>query len=210
MAKIVLIRHGYSQGNKDNILAGWSDVDLTNEGVRELRTLKKSVSYPVTDLYFSSDLLRCRHTFDELFGDNFSIHKFLPEFREIYFGEFESYDESQINFKNFFENWLSGKQFRNEETLLSFSERVKNAFISLCFYLRDNGKDSATVVTHSGVIRCLILAFQNKHPSDFFKIDVPNGLGYEFELELDQNDKIIIQSMKPLNLPKDSETGELV
>ncbi|MCI1472422.1 MAG: histidine phosphatase family protein, partial [Pediococcus pentosaceus] len=35
MAKLVLIRHGESTANRDNIYTGWSDVPLTPLGIKQ-------------------------------------------------------------------------------------------------------------------------------------------------------------------------------
>ena len=35
--KLVLIRHGESIWNKKNLFTGWSDVDLTNDGIKEAK-----------------------------------------------------------------------------------------------------------------------------------------------------------------------------
>ena len=37
MKKLVLIRHGESAWNKENRFTGWTDVDLTPQGVEEAR-----------------------------------------------------------------------------------------------------------------------------------------------------------------------------
>ncbi|HPH61393.1 MAG TPA: 2,3-bisphosphoglycerate-dependent phosphoglycerate mutase, partial [Candidatus Syntrophosphaera sp.] len=38
MYKIVLVRHGESLWNKENLFTGWTDVDLSEQGVREAKT----------------------------------------------------------------------------------------------------------------------------------------------------------------------------
>ena len=35
MAKLVLIRHGESTANRDNVYTGWSDVPLTERGIQQ-------------------------------------------------------------------------------------------------------------------------------------------------------------------------------
>jgi 2,3-bisphosphoglycerate-dependent phosphoglycerate mutase len=35
MYKVVLLRHGESIWNKENLFTGWTDVDLSEKGVRE-------------------------------------------------------------------------------------------------------------------------------------------------------------------------------
>ncbi len=37
MSKLVLLRHGESEWNLKNLFTGWTDVDLTEAGVREAR-----------------------------------------------------------------------------------------------------------------------------------------------------------------------------
>ena len=35
MAKLVIVRHGQSQANRDNIFTGWTDVPLTEKGIEQ-------------------------------------------------------------------------------------------------------------------------------------------------------------------------------
>ncbi|EOP65760.1 2,3-bisphosphoglycerate-dependent phosphoglycerate mutase 2 [Bacillus cereus VD118] len=37
MIKLVLIRHGQSEWNVENRFTGWTDIDLSNAGLREAR-----------------------------------------------------------------------------------------------------------------------------------------------------------------------------
>ena len=39
MKKLVLVRHGQSTWNLDNRFTGWVDVDLSERGIEEARTL---------------------------------------------------------------------------------------------------------------------------------------------------------------------------
>ncbi|MEC9375956.1 MAG: 2,3-diphosphoglycerate-dependent phosphoglycerate mutase [Pseudomonadota bacterium] len=41
--KLVLCRHGQSTWNKENLFTGWSDVDLTNQGIKEARQAGKEL-----------------------------------------------------------------------------------------------------------------------------------------------------------------------
>jgi len=66
MYKIVLLRHGESIWNKENRFTGWTDVDLTEKGVKEAReagrTLKENGFE--FDLVFTSVLLRAIRTME--------------------------------------------------------------------------------------------------------------------------------------------------
>lgn len=64
MYKIVLLRHGESTWNKENRFTGWTDVDLTEKGVREARLagqLLRSEGFAF-DLAFTSVLKRANKT----------------------------------------------------------------------------------------------------------------------------------------------------
>jgi 2,3-bisphosphoglycerate-dependent phosphoglycerate mutase len=64
MYKLVLIRHGESQWNKENRFTGWTDVDLSEKGVQEAKTaaeVLKAEGYTF-DIAFASVLTRALKT----------------------------------------------------------------------------------------------------------------------------------------------------
>ena len=66
MHKLILLRHGESQWNLENRFTGWTDVDLSKEGVKEAISsgkILKASSFDF-DLVYSSLLLRANRTID--------------------------------------------------------------------------------------------------------------------------------------------------
>lgn len=66
MIKLVLIRHGQSEWNKENRFTGWADVDLSPQGVEEARTagkILKNNGYTF-DIAYTSVLKRAIKTLD--------------------------------------------------------------------------------------------------------------------------------------------------
>jgi 2,3-bisphosphoglycerate-dependent phosphoglycerate mutase len=64
MYKIVLLRHGESQWNKENRFTGWTDVDLTEKGIEEAKsagTLIKQAGFEF-DIAYTSVLKRAIRT----------------------------------------------------------------------------------------------------------------------------------------------------
>ncbi len=64
MSKLVLLRHGESIWNKENLFSGWADVDLSEQGIGEAKIagqLLKKEGY-VFDLAFTSVLKRAIRT----------------------------------------------------------------------------------------------------------------------------------------------------
>ena len=64
MAKLILLRHGQSLYNKENLFTGWTDIDLSEEGRAEAKKageiLMRANLYP--DICFTSWLKRAIHT----------------------------------------------------------------------------------------------------------------------------------------------------
>lgn len=71
MVKLVLLRHGESEWNLENKFTGWTDVDLSENGVKEAHEagkLLKKDGYTF-DLAFSSVLKRANKTLDIVLGE---------------------------------------------------------------------------------------------------------------------------------------------
>lgn len=64
MVKLVLVRHGQSLWNLENRFTGWTDIDLSENGVKEAKEAGKKLrenNYSF-DLAFTSSLVRAQHT----------------------------------------------------------------------------------------------------------------------------------------------------
>ena len=86
---LTLVRHGESEANVRHMLSGWMDVDLTENGKKELRELRRSVEYPESEAYFCSPLKRCKDTFRILFPDK--CPTISDEYKEINFRTLEGH-----------------------------------------------------------------------------------------------------------------------
>ncbi len=64
MHKLVLLRHGESVWNRENLFTGWTDVDLSDTGVTEARTAAKALQQAglTFDIAFTSVLKRAIRT----------------------------------------------------------------------------------------------------------------------------------------------------
>ena len=164
--QLVLVRHGYSLGNEKSLFSGWSDVPLTERGRRELRELRQVIRYPRTGRYFSSDLSRCRETFQELYGPHIVLDGLRPEFREICFGSLENRPGTQEDFMHFFRAWLAGHPILDVETYKAFRRRVLEAVAGLMRDCLAQGSQSATVGTHSGLIKTAVTALTRAMAAD--------------------------------------------
>jgi len=62
MAKLVLLRHGESMWNKENVFTGWVDVPLSEHGVSEAFNAGKDVADIEFDVIYTSTLVRSLET----------------------------------------------------------------------------------------------------------------------------------------------------
>jgi len=99
--KLVLLRHGESIWNKENRFTGWTDVDLSDQGVNEARqagqVLKKEGF--VFNIAFTSVLIRAIHTLDivlqELGQANICIYKSW-RLNERHYGALQGLNKSEM------------------------------------------------------------------------------------------------------------------
>ena len=81
---LVLIRHGQSTYNKQNIFTGWEDVVLTEKGIREAHEAAPLLADITFTHALTSKLKRAQHTLQIILKD---IHQNLPIIENIALNE---------------------------------------------------------------------------------------------------------------------------
>jgi broad specificity phosphatase PhoE len=66
--RITYYVHGTTEDNENGIASGWSDVDLSELGVRQVEELREGVKDREFDAVFSSDLKRAVRTAEMVWG----------------------------------------------------------------------------------------------------------------------------------------------
>ena len=72
MSKLILIRHGQSVWNAENRFTGWTDVDLSDKGVKEAEEAGNELRNQVIDIIHTSDLIRAKRTAEIVIQANVS------------------------------------------------------------------------------------------------------------------------------------------
>ncbi len=179
---LTLVRHGESEANVRHMLSGWMDVDLTENGKKELRELRRSVEYPESEAYFCSPLKRCKDTFRILFPDK--CPTISDEYKEINFRTLEGLIlPTKEEIYTYFSSWVEDKPVKDEETISDVMKRGSKALLDTVGKCEKEGKHSATIVTHSGIMRSSVIALFNLDKKEFLDMFVPNGLGYVLTFE---------------------------
>lgn len=84
MGKLILLRHGQSAWNEQNLFTGWVDIPLSEKGVQEALEAGKKLSQEPLDVIFTSTLVRAHMTLSlALLGhESKKIPRFLCRERE--------------------------------------------------------------------------------------------------------------------------------
>ena len=157
MTKIILIRHGESLGNKERIILGHTDLDLSKHGYLQAKTTANYLKNEKIDAIYSSDLKRAYNTAlpnAEMRGLEVITDKKL---REIFVGDWEGLRVSEILEKwgrEAFEDQWHGHfgtfTFPNGEFIQDGGRRFYNRVLEIAG--KNEGK-TIIITAHAAVIR---------------------------------------------------------
>jgi broad specificity phosphatase PhoE len=150
--KLILIRHGVTEWNKQGRYCGYKDVGLSSIGKAQIIKLRKSIKKMSFDRIYCSDRKRALQTRAILFGSSDFIK--LKDLREIGFGVFEGlkHDEIMEKYPKAYKEWLIDPykgRIPHAESMQVFKKRVGGAIKKILYFNR--GK-TIVVVCHGGVI----------------------------------------------------------
>lgn len=155
MGRLILVRHGQSELNRDGIFYGQLDPELTEKGRQQAVDAKEILKELHYDEVHTSDLIRARETAEIINYKDVPL-TITRELRELNFGIFEgmSYDEILKKYPEEEQLWREQWQEYNYET----GESVKELQERTVAYLEEklHEKRDILVVAHWGVINCVL------------------------------------------------------
>jgi len=147
--------HGTTTDNENKISSGWSDVELSDIGVRQSIKLKDDVRNKKFDVVFCSDLKRATYSAELIFKGEVEI---IPDkrLRECNYGEHNGKSSEIVEpmqVKNITEKFPGGESY----------EDVKNRMADFIGFLKKNydGKRVA-IVAHKAPQLALDVLLKNK------------------------------------------------
>lgn len=170
--KIILVRHGESDGNVKGKFHGQFDSDLTEKGERQISLLAdRLLDFDISEIY-SSDLKRVLKTAQAAASKLGLDIKIDPELREISGGELEdkTWEELKEQFPEVYKNWHNNPhivQIPSGESMCGFQDRVVKCVMRIA---KDNIGKNVLVATHGTVIKVLVCFFTNVHLKDFAQV----------------------------------------
>lgn len=175
---IYFYRNGLTDSNLEGKYIGHTDVELSEDGVKQLEQMKKDYDYPYVEAVFTSPLKRCTKTAQLIYPDKESI--VINDLIEYNFGEYEGRTAEELKENELFARWLSGEEGVEPpfgESNEAFANRVANCFIKIVDGLLKTGTTKAAIFTHGGVIMYLLSAFGIPE-APMHEWLMPGGCGY--------------------------------
>lgn len=160
MARLLLVRHGITEFNSTRRFAGYSDVEMSAVGLRQVEKLRDRLAGEKIDVVYSSDLKRAMVTAEVICSDRQVDIVACPELREVNYGEVEglTYPEIRQRYPEVAEsvaNFTLRLNFPGGESFEEFIERVSKFADRLN---RHAPSETVLVVSHSGPLRTLVCA----------------------------------------------------
>jgi broad specificity phosphatase PhoE len=163
LRKLVLIRHGETEGQSSVRYYGSTDVDLSAEGRAQMRSAASALRDQAVDLWVASSQQRSWKGAQIVSGG--APVRIEGGFREIHFGAWEGLTAQEIAARDpvRFEDWqkgVEGFEYPGGEARSAFRERVAKGLVAL----NATGARTAVCVLHKGVIREIVRALTGAAP----------------------------------------------
>ena len=220
MIKLVLVRHGQSVWNLENKFTGWTDVDLSEQGVKEAMDAGKVLKEKgyTFDIAYTSVLIRANRTLDLILNvlgeSNIPINKSW-HLNERHYGALQglnkaetadkygdeqvhiwrrSYDVCPPELSDDDERFIEMKDKYNE--YIPHTECLKDTIDRVVPYFESDIKKSlldnkkVIIVAHGNSLRGLIKYLDNISDEEIVGLEIPTGNPLVYELDDD---------LKPIN-----------
>jgi len=166
--KIVLIRHGQTAWNKEEIFRGRADVPLDEVGLRQAQALADALRTEPISGVFTSPLTRAVQTATAVAESHGLVPVLVPGFTDIDFGAWEglAHEVVRERFPELYATWQAQPEdvtFPGGENLDAVCQRASAALTEL---VQQSPGQTIALVAHrvvNKVLICHILGLPNSH-----------------------------------------------
>jgi len=191
---LVLVRHGQSEWNLQNLFTGWRDVDLTEKGVAEARAAGRKLkglglSF---DVAFTSDLKRAQNTLKLIQEEMGQAN--LPVFKTVALNERDYGDLSGLNKDDARKKWGEEQVHiwrRSYDVAPPGGESLKDTLArTLPYYVteilpRVLRGERVLVAAHGNSLRALVMVLDKLTPEGIVKREIGTGVPLIYRLNAD-------------------------
>lgn len=171
MTEIVLVRHGETEWNVEEVFRGRTDVELNETGIKQAKLLAQSLSETRIEAVYASPLKRARKTAEIISGHHHLDVKIAPELIDMDFGPWQGLSRHEVSQKYpaLYTEWANHPdkvKLPSGETLDDVRERA----IRLVTEVIAKHRGAVVLVSHRVVNKALICALLGLDNSHFWNI----------------------------------------
>ena len=190
---LVLVRHGQSQWNKENLFTGWKDPDLTEKGIEEASNAGKKIKQTNInfDLHFTSKLKRAQRTGNLIMQE---LGEDIPTSENKALNERDYGDLSGLNKDDARKKWgdeqvhIWRRSYDTPppggESLKNTAERVLPYFENIIYPELRNQKN-ILISAHGNSLRALIMYLEKISEDKIVKLEIATGQPIVYKLDED-------------------------
>lgn len=158
LTRLLLIRHGEVETRYQGVFGGTIDMNLSDRGHEQAKTLAKFLRGKKFDAIYASPMKRVQQTFAPSARHHKVKQVILPGLREIDFGDWTGFGWDAVREKFGIQpyEWLEKIELGvvpNGESTAHFRKRVEPCLRRI---IRENRGKTAAVFCHGGVIRMML------------------------------------------------------
>ena len=183
-SNLVLVRHGQSEWNKENLFTGWKDPDLTEKGIEEASKAGKELKANEMkfDVMFTSDLIRAQETgriiLEEMDQTDITVIK------DICLNERNYGDLAGLNKDDARKKWGDEQVQiwrRSFDVPPPGGESLKDTAERVIPYFEANirtkvvGGLNILVAAHGNSLRALVMELEQISPEEIVKLEIGTG-----------------------------------
>jgi len=196
MTNIYLVRHGESTLNIKKVYYGWTDCDLSEDGIKQANDVEKIMEKINYEYIISSPLKRALNTAQiinsekELINSNkklISNKEIIIDNRlkEINFGDWENKTYKQLQSLNsdIFNKWCNDWKNTSPPQGESFIDLYKRV-VEFTNHLIHNHKDeNVLIVAHQGVLRIIVSYLLKLNEDGYWNFEFTQGSYSHIQLD---------------------------
>ena len=191
MVTLVLIRHGQSLWNAENKFTGWTDIGLSEKGIKEAQDAGKKLEDVAFDVVHTSALIRAQKTAEIIIKNN-KKSKDIPVYKdkrlnERHYGSLQGLNKKETAEKYGAEQvhiWRRSFDIPppDGESLKMNAERTIPYFKENVVEDLKNGKN-VLVSAHGNSLRSIVMYIENISKEDVVKLEIQTGVPRTYVFE---------------------------
>jgi broad specificity phosphatase PhoE len=176
MTRIIIMRHGETEWNRQDVFRGTIDVPLNEAGVEQARKAALALKDENISAAYSSPLRRAMQTAGAVAAAHGITTRAHPGFNDCHFGQWQGVAKAEVKvrFREVFDAWAVNPENARIPDGEDFAAVRQRAVKALDETVAENPGKTVLVVTHRVITKILLCAALGLDGSYFWSINQDN------------------------------------